>query len=113
MNQTDEIDRAKLFRIYRDVRFSKNKIPFKTHFGLSFNRKKPHLRGGYYIHIAPETSFLAAGFWNPSKEDLLRIRKELGLYTNIRPIKLFDELLSASSIKEEILRGADILFFRE
>jgi len=77
MNQTDEIDRTKLFRIYRDVRFSKNKIPFKTHFGLSFNRKKPHLRGGYYIHVAPETSFLAAGFWNPSKEDLLRIRKEI------------------------------------
>ena len=47
------------------------------------------------------------------EQGLLRIRKELGLYTNIRPIKLFDELLSASSIKEEILRGADILFFRE
>jgi 3-isopropylmalate dehydrogenase len=47
------------------------------------------------------------------EQGLLKIRKELGLYTNIRPIKLFDELLSASSIKEEILRGADILFFRE
>ena len=41
------------------------------------------------------------------------MRKELGLYANIRPIKLFDELLSASSIKPEILKGADILFFRE
>jgi uncharacterized protein (TIGR02453 family) len=77
MNQTDEIDRVKLFRIYRDVRFSKNKTPFKTHFGMSFNRKKPHLRGGYYIHIAPGESFLAAGFWNPNKEDLFRIRKEM------------------------------------
>jgi 3-isopropylmalate dehydrogenase len=47
------------------------------------------------------------------EQGLLKIRKALGLYTNIRPIKLFDELLSASSIKEEILRGADILFFRE
>jgi len=47
------------------------------------------------------------------EQGLLKIRKSLGLYTNIRPIKLFDELLSASSIKEEILRGADILFFRE
>lgn len=47
------------------------------------------------------------------EQGLLKIRKELGLYTNIRPIKLFDELLSASSIKEEILKGADILFFRE
>jgi 3-isopropylmalate dehydrogenase len=41
------------------------------------------------------------------------MRKELGLYANLRPIKLFDELLGASSIRPEILRGADILFFRE
>ena len=47
------------------------------------------------------------------EQGLLRMRKELGLYANLRPIKLFDELLSASSIKEEILKGADILFFRE
>jgi len=47
------------------------------------------------------------------EQGLLKMRKELGLYANLRPIKLFDELLSASSIKPEILRGADILFFRE
>ncbi len=47
------------------------------------------------------------------EQGLLKMRKELGLYANLRPIKLFDELLAASSIKPEILRGADILFFRE
>jgi len=47
------------------------------------------------------------------EQGLLKIRKELGLYANLRPIKLFDELLGASSIKPEILKGADILFFRE
>lgn len=47
------------------------------------------------------------------EQGLLKMRKELGLYANLRPIKLFDELLEASSIKAEILRGADILFFRE
>ncbi|MEO5977703.1 MAG: 3-isopropylmalate dehydrogenase [Chryseolinea sp.] len=47
------------------------------------------------------------------EQGLLKMRKELGLYANLRPIKLFDELLSASSIKPEILQGADILFFRE
>ncbi len=47
------------------------------------------------------------------EQGLLGIRKALGLYANLRPIKLFDELLEASSIKAEILRGADILFFRE
>ena len=47
------------------------------------------------------------------EQGLLKMRKELGLYANLRPIKLFDELLSASSINPEILKGADILFFRE
>jgi len=47
------------------------------------------------------------------EQGLLKIRKELGLYANIRPVKIFDELIGASSLKPEILRGADILFFRE
>ena len=59
------------------MRFSKNKTPYKTHFGISFHRKKPNLRGGYYLHITPHNSFIASGFWNPNPVDLLRIRKEL------------------------------------
>jgi len=47
------------------------------------------------------------------EQGLLKMRKELGLYANLRPIKLFDELLESSSIKSEILKGSDILFFRE
>jgi 3-isopropylmalate dehydrogenase len=47
------------------------------------------------------------------EQGLLKIRKELGLYANIRPIRIFDELISASSLKPEVLQGADILFFRE
>lgn len=47
------------------------------------------------------------------EQGLLKIRKELGLYANLRPIMLFDELLDASSLKPEILKGTDILFFRE
>lgn len=47
------------------------------------------------------------------EQGLLKIRKELGLYANLRPILLFDELLQASSIKPTILKGTDILFFRE
>ena len=77
LNVVDSIDTFKIFRIYRDVRFSKNKLPYKTHFGGSFHRTKPELRGGYYLHIAPQNeSFIATGFWDPSKEDLFRIRKE-------------------------------------
>lgn len=73
----DDVDKLKMFRIYRDVRFSKNKLPYKTHFGGSFHRTKPKLRGGYYLHIQPNNeSFIATGFWEPAPADLLRIRKE-------------------------------------
>ncbi|EAR01285.1 DUF2461 domain-containing protein [Maribacter sp. HTCC2170] len=75
----DEIEKMKIFRIYRDVRFSKDKTPYKAHFGGSFARAGARLRGGYYIHLKPGDSFIATGFWEPNKEDLLRIRKELEL----------------------------------
>lgn len=73
----DEIDKFKLFRIYRDVRFSKDKTPYQPHFAGSFSRSGKHLRGGYYLRIRPGESFLAGGFWQPEKDDLLRIRKEI------------------------------------
>ena len=77
LNEFDNVDRFKLFRIYRDIRFSKDKTPFKTHFGLTWNRTKPLYRGGYYLHISPGKNFLACGFWDPNINDLKRIRKEL------------------------------------
>ena len=77
LEKHDEIDKFKLFRIYRDVRFSKDKTPYKAHFAGSFSRKGKHLRGGYYLRIRPGESFLAGGFWEPNKEDLLRIRREI------------------------------------
>jgi uncharacterized protein (TIGR02453 family) len=73
---SDLIESVKIFRIYRDVRFSKNKLPFKSHFGGQFTRATNKLRGGYYLHICPGDSFLAGGFWEPNKGDLERIRKE-------------------------------------
>lgn len=93
----DDVDKLKLFRIYRDVRFSKNKNPYKSHFGGSFHRVKPKLRGGYYLHIQPNNeSFIATGFWEPSPTDLLRIRKEFEMDTSeIRAIlndKIFNSI---------------------
>ena len=77
LEKYDEIEKFKLFRIYRDVRFSKDKTPYKHHFAGSFSRLGKQLRGGYYLRIRPGESFLAGGFWEPNKEDLLRIRKEI------------------------------------
>ena len=79
LNQHDSIDRFKVFRIYRDVRFSKNKTPYKTHFGLTWHRTKPEFRGGYYLHLKPDDIFLACGFWDPAPADLKRIRQEIDL----------------------------------
>jgi len=77
LEQEDEIEKLKMFRIYRDVRFSKDKTPYNYHFAGSFSRSGKHLRGGYYLRIRPGESFLAGGFWQPNKEDLFRIRKEI------------------------------------
>jgi len=79
LNKHDQIEKLKIFRIYRDVRFSKDKTPYKAHFAGSFSRMGLERRGGYYLRIKPGETFLAAGFWQPNKEDLLRIRKELEL----------------------------------
>lgn len=79
LEKIDSIERMHVFRIYRDVRFSKNKTPFKTHFSVGFTRTKPLLRGGMYLHIEDGGSFVGGGFWEPNNEDLQRIRKELEL----------------------------------
>lgn len=72
----DSIEKMQIHRIYRDIRFSKDKTPYKINFSVSFDRTKPHLRGGYYLHIQPGGSFVGGGFWEPNPEDLNRIRKE-------------------------------------
>ncbi len=79
LNQHDSIDRFKLFRVYRDVRFSKDKTPYKTHFGMAWHRTKPEYRGGYYLHLKPNDIFLACGFWDPNPADLKRIRQEIDM----------------------------------
>ena len=107
LNAHDDIDKLKIFRIYRDVRFSKNKLPYKTHFGGSFHRTKPKLRGGYYLHIQPNNeSFIATGFWQPEPADLLRIRKEFEMDdSEIREIlanKTFNSIRGDSFVGDEV-----------
>ncbi|NGM72563.1 DUF2461 domain-containing protein [Sphingobacterium sp. SGL-16] len=91
----DESIQAKkcLFRIYRDVRFSKDKSPYKTWFaaGISVDGRK--LDGPeYYIHIGPSNSFVAVGYWRPKKEHLESIRQEIDYN-----LKAFEQALSAGN----------------
>ncbi len=95
LNKHDEIEKLKVFRIYRDVRFSKDKTPYKSHFSISFARSGAKLRGGYYLQIKPGDSFVATGFWDPNPADLLRIRKEFEVdATEVR------EIIEAPSFKK-------------
>lgn len=80
MNQYDNLvpmtGKKSLFRIYRDVRFSKDKSPYKTYLAGRMKRATELLRGGMYYHIEPNGSFIGGGFWGPNSKDLKRIRQE-------------------------------------
>lgn len=65
-----------LLRIYRDIRFSKNKDPYKNNFGISFAIKQ-QTGPDYYLHLQPGKSFFAAGFWMPQAPLLKQIREEI------------------------------------
>jgi uncharacterized protein (TIGR02453 family) len=65
-----------LFRIYRDVRFSKDKSPYKTHTGIQFRhaRTRDVHAPGFYLHLEPGTVFVACGVWHPDRDTLHAIR---------------------------------------
>jgi uncharacterized protein (TIGR02453 family) len=81
MNKHDQIETASgkesMFRIYKDVRFSKDKTPYNTHWSCFFKRATRKLRGGYYLKIKPGGSFVAGGFWGPEPADMKRIREDI------------------------------------
>lgn len=79
MQEHDHIDdhKCRVYRIYRDVRFSKDKTPYKSNWSASLARATKSLRGGYFFSLSPGRSMIAGGFWGPNKEDLLHIRKQI------------------------------------
>lgn len=83
MKKHDNIEAASgkdsLFRIYNDIRFSKDKSPYKTYWAGGFKRATKKLRGGYYFQIQPGGSFAAGGFFSPEPADLLRIRQDIDM----------------------------------
>jgi len=78
-NLVDMSGKKSLFRIYRDVRFSEDKSPYKNYWAGSMTRDTPYLRGGYYFRIEQDKSFIASGFWNPNASDLKLIRDHISL----------------------------------
>jgi len=85
-----------LFRIYRDVRFSKDKRPYKTHFGSFFAPGgKSAGSGGYYLHLEPNNSFVSGGVWCPQPPLLKKIRQEIFYNTED-----FLDILNTSDFKK-------------
>lgn len=69
------------FRINRDIRFSKDKSPYKTNMGVWFTQNKFRKNSpGYYIHFEKGNSFIAGGVWCPEPDELKRIRKEIAFF---------------------------------
>jgi uncharacterized protein (TIGR02453 family) len=84
------------FRINRDIRFSKNKAPYKTHLGIWMNTNQGNKNGpGYYIHIEKGSSFIAGGIYSPEADDLKKIRKEIAFFYDD-----LDEILKDKNFKK-------------
>ncbi len=96
-----------IFRIYRDVRFSKDKSPYKIAFGASITPGKGKMSSaGYYVHIQPTGSFLAGGKYRPEAAELLAIRnaiidrpKDFLKIENANKFKEFFEEISGEKLK--------------
>lgn len=85
-----------VFRINRDIRFSKDKTPYKTHLGIWLSSgQKSENKSGYYLHISPETCFVAGGIHSPEAADLKKLRREIAFFHDE-----LEEILSAAEFKK-------------
>ena len=106
MQKQDHIEKMKVYRIYRDVRFSKNKAPYKNNFSAGFSRSTKALRGGYYFQVQPGgNSMVGGGFWGPNTDDLKRIREEIA--SDASPLR---EIINSANFKNHFgeLKGEQL-----
>ena len=91
------------FRLNRDIRFSKDKSPYKTNFGAGFNAGgKKAINAGYYLHIEPGQSFIGGGFWMPPASAIAKIRQEIDY--NLDEWK---SILNKKDFKTNFVKGPD------
>ncbi len=105
LNKVDKISKAKVYRIYRDLRFTKDKTPYKRHFAAHFTRAGKYRRGGFYIQVSPDNSMVGGGFWKPNREDLRFIRD--GIISDAEPLR---SALSKPELKKRFggLKGKEL-----
>jgi len=86
-----------MFRINRDVRFAKDKSPYKTNFGASINKGgKKSMLAGYYFHLQPGESFIGGGIWMPMPKELAQVRQEIDYN-----FKEFRKIIGSAGFKKE------------
>ncbi|KAJ5742756.1 uncharacterized protein N7511_011157 [Penicillium nucicola] len=91
-----------IFRVHRDVRFSKNPLPYKTHFSAAWSRtgkKGPY--AAYYVHFQPGSCFVGCGLWNPEAEPLALLREDIDEHAD-----RWKEVLREPELRREFLKGA-------
>lgn len=106
LSLTDVLEDKKIFRINRDVRFSKDKSPYKNNLSGFFTRAGAARRGGYFLSVEPGgKSVVGGGFYAPEKEDLLRIRREFEM-----DVTEIEKITGDSSFIEHfgVLRGESL-----
>ena len=101
-----------LFRINRDVRFSKDKSPYKSNFGASINKggRKAEHSAGYYFHLEPGNSFAGGGIWMPIPEELKKVRQEIDY--NFADFKKIIGSKKFKSVYGELDKSAEFLLSR-
>ena len=95
------------FRINRDIRFSKDKSPYKSNFGASMDRGgKKSIYAGYYFHLEPGKSFVGGGLWMPMPSEMKKVRQEIDYCFDE-----FRQIVSAKKFKtvyKELYSGEDL-----
>jgi len=99
------------YRINRDVRFSKNKAPYKTNMGAGISKGgKKLMLAGYYLHCEPSQSFIAAGVWMPLAPELKKIRQEIDY--SFEEFKTIVEDKSLQKLNISLEKGKDVMLTR-
>jgi uncharacterized protein (TIGR02453 family) len=100
-----------MFRINRDVRFSKDKSPYKSNFGASINKGgKKSMQAGYYFHFQPGESFGGGGLYVPMPEDLRKVRQEIDY--NLADFKKIINARAFKTIYGDLDRSAEFILSR-
>lgn len=100
-----------MFRINRDIRFSKDKTPYKSNFGASINKGgKKSMLAGYYFHLEPGRSFAGGGVWMPMPDDLKKLRQEIDY--NLADFKKIITSKKFKSVYGDLDRSAEYLLSR-